>query len=459
MRFYYLLILTMIVLLAKTNEPLFAQVDPSRLTNMATPPPEVKEEVKINMGANVNSGYSELFPVITPDETVLFFTRKGTPENTGAATNEQDEDIWYSVKEANGSWSVAKRLEGPLNTSTFDGVRAINVTATRLYLQNIYRTDGTRGKGFSVSKRAEDGSWMYPDPLLVEDYYNDTTIAMMAVSQSEDIIVFSLKRKDGVGKHDLYISKRQTGNKFSRPELIRSLSNDGDEISPFIAYDDRTIYFSTDSRGGEGLHDIFMSRRLDDTWMNWTEPVNLGGEINTPSFDAYLMVSASGDTAYFSSVHGSAARGFGKSDIWKIALPQHLRAGSPIAEKTTPIEKAEDYRGTLFRLDSVFFDVDKSTVRADSRAALDHLVGLLKRFQGMRIEVQGHTDSDASEEYNLQLSLSRAEEVRQYLIANGIDQSRVEAHGYGESQPIAPNTSLQGKQLNRRVMVLVKEVD
>lgn len=463
--FYALLILFLAVSFSVTADSLHAQVDPIPLNEVKTHPEKEKDsETKINMGASVNSGYSELFPVITPDETVLYFTRKGSPENTGAAITEQDEDIWYSAKEADGSWSVAKRLEGPLNTTTFDGVRAINSTATRLYLQNIYRLDGTRGKGFSVSTKGKDGSWQFPDPLLVEDYYNDTTIAMMAVSQSENVIIFSLKRKDGLGKHDLYVSKRQDGNKFSRPELIRAISNEGDEISPFIAYDDRTIYFSTDSRGGFGLHDIFIARRLDSTWMNWTEPMNLGDRINTPSFDAYLMVSASGDTAYFSSVHGSASRGFGKSDIWKIALPAELRAGSifPKKEETAAAavpDKGESYRGTLFRLDSVFFDVDRSTLRSDSRAAIDNLSALLKRFPSMKIEVQGHTDNDASESYNMQLSRSRAEEVRQYLILNGIDGSRVEARGYGETQPIAPNTSAQGKQLNRRVMVLVKEVD
>ncbi|HET6510945.1 MAG TPA: hypothetical protein VFH43_02045, partial [Candidatus Kapabacteria bacterium] len=255
---------------------------------------------KINLGEGVNSPYSELFPVITPDESMLFFTRKGTPDNLGYSSLPQDEDIWYSKRDPSGRWLPANRLEGPLNTTTYDGVRAINATATRLYLQNIYRTDGTRGKGFSVSTKAADGTWQFPEPLEIEDYYNDTSIAMMAVSQTEDIMLLSVKRKDGIAKHDLYITRRISGNKFSRPELIRGLSNEGDDISPFIAYDDRTVYFSTDGRGGEGLHDVFVSRRLDDTWQSWSEPQNLGPSINTPSFDAYLMVSAKGDTAYFS---------------------------------------------------------------------------------------------------------------------------------------------------------------
>lgn len=450
------LIFGLFLLLALLPDSIVAQVDPGQLGQV--PGTEPLPTGKINMGPNINTMYSDLFPVITPDETVLFFTRKGTPENTGASTNSNDEDIWYSVKDENGHWSLAKQLEGPLNTTTYDGVRAINSTATRLYLQNIYRQDGTRGKGFSVSHRASDGSWLFPEPLEIEDYYNDTTIAMMAISQAEDVILFSLKRKDGLGKHDLYLSKHLGGNRWARPKLLEALSTAGDEISPFMAFDDRTLYYSTDGNGGLGLHDIFMTRRLDESWENWSTPVNLGEGVNTPSFDAYLMVSAHGDTAYFSSVHESSARGYGKSDIWKVALSKRNQPGSLYGARTVtdPPARASDYYGSLFRLDSVFFDTDKSKLRPESKEALDRLLDLLQKFPGLSIEVQGHTDSDAEEDYNMELSVSRAFSVRQYLLTNGIEEERVAAKGYGELFPIAPNTTPEGKQLNRRVMVLIK---
>lgn len=453
------------VLILSVSRITEAQVLPTQFESISAPPKAEDAQdfssSKVNLGAGVNTLYSELFPVITPDESVLFFTRKGTPDNLGYPENQADEDIWYSVRLESGGWSIARRLEGPLNTTTFDGVRAINATATRLYLQNIYREDGTRGKGFSISHRAEDGRWLFPEPMNIEDYYNDTSIAMMAVSQAENVIVLSLKRKDGRGKHDLYMSKYIGDNNWSRPLLIKALSTPGDEISPFIAYDDRTLYYSTDGIGGFGGHDIFMTRRLDDTWENWSEPKNLGNGVNTPSFDAYLMVSASGDTAYFSSVHESSTRGFGKSDIWKIALPRNVRAGFMLptgALASATEENVEAYEGAVFRLDSVYFDVDRSSLRRESVQALDRLVEFLKRFPRVTIEVQGHTDSDAEEEYNMDLSISRAFAVRQFLLNKGIDDSRVEARGYGEERPIAPNTTPAGKQLNRRVMVEITGV-
>lgn len=412
---------------------------------------------RVNIGGQVNSGYSELFPIITPDEQLMLFVRKGAPENTGIAQRPDDEDIWYSLRQPDGSWGKATRLEGPLNTIVYDGVRAVNSQGNRLYLQNVYRPDGTRGKGFSVSTKDASGKWSFPDSLDIEDYYNDTTTAAMSVSSDEQTIIFSLHRKDGQGQHDLYVSHNMGGNKWSRPAPIAGINTSKDEISPFIGYDDRTLYFSTNGRGGIGSHDLFVTHRLDSTWMNWTEPLNLKEPINTPSFDAYFMVSGQGDTAYFSSPNESSTRGFGKSDIWKIGLPKFAQPGfdlpTGIASKDL---KREDIMGQLFRLDNVLFDVGKSSIRSESKEMLDKLVELMTKFDDVEIQVQGHTDSDGDANRNLELSKFRAESVKKYLAGKGVPDRRVEAIGYGHTRPIAPNETREGKQLNRRVMVLVK---
>ena len=196
--------------------------------------------------------------------------------------------------------------------------------------------------------------------------------------------------------------------------------------------------------------------------------MNLGSSVNTIQFDAYFAVTGSGDTAYFSSVHNSSSKGFGRSDIWKVWLPEDLRPGvSPLKkqvvqrsnEQTLPEVKAEDLIGSLFRLDSVYFDPDKSTIREDSKRSLVELVKLLQKYPTIKIEVQGHTDSDGAEEYNRELSLTRAEAVQAFLVEQGLESGRLIPAGYGESEPIAPNDTPEGKQLNRRVMVLVKSMN
>src|ERR1051325_596860 len=289
--------------------------------------PEKVTFERINLGPNINSPCSELFPVLTPDESVMYFTRSGDSQNVGYAKNKNDEDIWYSLKQPDGSWSPAQHLPGMLNNDYPNGVRAINSSATHLYLQNIYQDDGGMLKGFSMSTKQADGSWSFPQALEIEDYYNDTSISMMTISNDEQHLILSVKRKDGVGKHDLYLSNHLDGMKWSPPQLIAQLSCPGDDISPFITFDDHTIYFSTDGRGGLGGYDLFISHRLDSTWLNWTEPKNMGEPVNTPSFDAYLTIGARGDTAYFSSAHETSTRGFGRSDLWKLGMREEYRPG------------------------------------------------------------------------------------------------------------------------------------
>jgi outer membrane protein OmpA-like peptidoglycan-associated protein len=411
---------------------------------------------RINLGAGVNSAYSDLFPVITPDEAMLFFVRKGSPENTGFATRESDEDIWYTLKQADGSWSKAIKLGAPLNTEMYDGVRAMNSTADRIYLQNTYNPDGTRGKGFSMSTKQADGKWAYPESLEIDDYYNDTSVAMMAVSNDEQSLILAVQRKDSKGQHDLYYSKNLGGLKWSRPVAIEALNTPLDELTPFIAYDDRTVYFSTNGRGGYGLHDVFMSRRLDDTWQNWSDPVNLGPLVNTPSFDAYFTLSASGDTAYVSSAHETSTRGFGKGDLWKMGLERWQQPGFDLPSADLAKMTINDIMGANLRLENVLFDVGKTSIREISKPILIKLAQVMLKFPQLNVEVQGHTDNDGPAEMNLRLSRERAQAVRAFVVQQGVSEDRVDARGYGMTKPIAPNTTLQGKQLNRRVMVVVK---
>ncbi|MDP4198791.1 MAG: OmpA family protein [Bacteroidota bacterium] len=431
------------------------EIPPPKKSAPAAPPAVFD---RINMGPNINSEYSDLFPVLTPDETLMFFVRKGDPSNTGYANNPNDEDIWYSLRQSDGSWSKAEKLPGPLNTTNYDGVRAINTTATHLYLQNTYRADGTGGKGFSMSSKQPDGSWSFPEPLLIDDYYNDTSIAMMTISGDEKYMILSLKRKDGLGQHDLYLSRNIDGHlHWSRPELIAELSTPGDDISPFIAYDDRTIYFSTNGRGGIGDYDIFVARRQDESWMHWSNPRDLGEPVNTISFDAYFTIGARGDTAYFSSAHETSTRGFGKSDIWKLYLREDLRPGFhlPKGSEWDPNLSAKDLQGSQIRLDEVRFDVGSSSLKGESMAALGKVVELMKRLPGLAIEIQGHTDSQGDRERNMVLSQKRAEAVVTFLASRGVRRDRLGAKGFGPDRPIAPNETASGRALNRRVVIEV----
>ncbi len=110
-----------------------------------------------------------------------------------------------------------------------------------------------------------------------------------------------------------------------------------------------------------------------------------------------------------------------------------------------------------FVLSDVLFDHNSPTLKKDFTSQLDTLVEILQKNQSLQVMIVGHTDYTGREAYNIRLSTSRAEAVGLYLIDNGIEQSRIRFEGRGSSQPIAENTSEEGRQKNRRVEIILKE--
>jgi len=106
-------------------------------------------------------------------------------------------------------------------------------------------------------------------------------------------------------------------------------------------------------------------------------------------------------------------------------------------------------------LKNVYFDFNKSTLKATSFASLDELADFMKIKQSMIIEIAGHTDNVGDSTYNKSLSQARAESVRSYLIAKGISATRLIAKGYGEEQPVAGNDDEAGRQQNRRTEIRI----
>jgi outer membrane protein OmpA-like peptidoglycan-associated protein len=103
----------------------------------------------------------------------------------------------------------------------------------------------------------------------------------------------------------------------------------------------------------------------------------------------------------------------------------------------------------------VYFDTNKSAVKGASATTLDKLAGILKEYPNSNILVEGHTDSAGPEDYNMKLSEQRAESVTNYLISQGIDGNRFTTKWYGEDQPVADNTTTEGKAKNRRVELAI----
>ena len=554
------------------------------------------ELVKLN--DNVNSRYNEVSPVISPDGKSLYFFVANHPENTFG--KEGSQDIWVSSLDDKGQWTKAKHLGAPFNQNRFNQVFNFLPDGS-LFIRG---GRSKNSKGFSLVSTG--GSW---NELKVTDFENmDKGVfngATLSADGKQMILYFAEKEKEKFS--DLYLSSMQPDGHFSKPSKLK-ISSIADDYAPFIAPDQKTLYFASNrfTKDRVGASDIYKVTRLDESWANWSEPVNLGRAINTPSEDAYFSIDIHGNI--FTARAGNVVDG-GNFDLLVLkprdikitltgnvysqktqqplvaALEVKMKDQKPVNLKSTvagkfetripetilytltaastgylpftqdfkvpkinrdttlhvdvyltPIakqlvlsgdvldrktnanvlnsklnivlqsDKTVDYKlnptngkyqqdipglgwyvftasaegylntadsvqvdnleitpviknimltpievGITVRLKNIYFDFDKTTLKSESFVELNKVVDFLKQNPKVSIEIAGHTDSKGSDTYNANLSQGRSQSVVDYLVSQGIDRERLQAHGYGESKPIDSNETEEGRANNRRV--------
>jgi outer membrane protein OmpA-like peptidoglycan-associated protein len=273
-----------------------------------------------NLGSAVNSEFSELNPVISPDGRTLYFGRKNHPANRygvkGSETIAGSQDIWFSEK-VGDTWSTARRLSEVLNRDQYNTILSISPDGQTILLKGAYVNGAYETRGFSISNKT-NGGWSVPVKVEIPGYEQmskgKNEYAYLTMDGKAILLAFA--RKKNSEDDDLYVSFFEDG-RWTRPlELGEEINTKYSETTPFLSADGKTLYFSSDRPGGQGSQDIYMTRRLDDTWQHWRKPQNLGTPINTEEYDAYYSIAAKGDYAYFMSGKGS----LGKKDIFRLAI-------------------------------------------------------------------------------------------------------------------------------------------
>ena len=278
----------------------------------------------VNLGPNVNTRYVDTHPVISPNGRTLYFARQSYPDNVGGSRDPQD--VWYStlVSGKNKTWSLAKNLGTPVNTPDDpNGLASVSANGQSAIFINIYNRDGTVDpQGCSLSKRTRMG-WTQPVKQDIKDFVNlDKEHVDFFLSTSGKALLMAVERPDGLGGQDMFVSFPMPDVKdtWTKPKnLGPNVNTAKSDFAPFLAADDKTLYFASEGRGGYGKSDIFYTKRLDDTWTNWSPPRNLGPVVNSPDFDAYYTISAAGQDAYLVSSRNGTDN---SKDIFRISLAQ-----------------------------------------------------------------------------------------------------------------------------------------
>jgi outer membrane protein OmpA-like peptidoglycan-associated protein len=269
----------------------------------------------INLGSNVNTVNSDRFPVISPDEKTLYFCRTGDTNNYGSYYNT---DIYISKVDENGNFGKAYNAGKPLNNGYSNFVTSAMPDGNTIVLGTAYQSDSISYQGISLSRKIGE-NWSPPSNIVIDKIgrtgdYNEYYLTADGLH-----LLMGISRIDSYGKNDLYISRRINDTLFSEPVNLGPDINTAEyEAYPFLASDGRTLYFCSSGFPGYGERDIYISRRIGEGWDKWSEPRNLGPKINTNKFEGNISIPASGEYAYFvSSIYG-----YGQEDIFKIKLPQ-----------------------------------------------------------------------------------------------------------------------------------------
>ncbi len=314
MKIVALLLLMFTVLIAWSQDDWFKQSDKTEI-------------LKINLGKSINSSFNEFAPIISADGRAIYFVRNNHPEIV-SKWGEENQEIYFSKLENDSIWSEPTNIGQPLNNRQGNFVVSVSPDQNTLYLGNRYTKKGEpNGGGLSISHKTGLNQWSVPKDVIIDKFVNTGNYVSYVISPDQKVLVLAIENDQSMGDLDLFVSFYIGENHWSVPLNMGSIINTPEmEFSPFVAADAQTLYFSSKGHPGQGDADIFMSKRLDDTWLKWSIPQNLGPEINTEKWDGYFTIPASGDVSYLSSSNEA----IGGSDIFKVILKKEVQP-EPVA--------------------------------------------------------------------------------------------------------------------------------
>ncbi len=300
----------------------------------------------------LNSRWDENNPVLSPDGMTMYFTRANDSSNVGGVKDKGD--IWFSVLDENGHWGEPKNLGEPVNDNTRNSILGFSPDGNVMFLNLQKRHEGGYISNIGVAFSVKQGSgWSKPKKMQVDYYVNKSDYQSGCVSRDGSVMLLSMQSYGTRGEEDLYVSFYQNG-KWSQPKNLGSeVNTSGQEMTPYITADLKTLYFSSNGFGGKGGRDLFKSERLDDTWRNWSKPKNLGSKINSKGVELSYFIDYLNEVGYFSTTQNSDGYGDIRVLPVEIAIPDSVLADTTKTFEELALEEQPSVpvnnQETLFR--------------------------------------------------------------------------------------------------------------
>ncbi|HEY4800404.1 MAG TPA: OmpA family protein [Bacteroidia bacterium] len=459
--------------------------------------------------STINSRYHESSASLSPDGKTLYFCRenpdRGKKDNFGFWTR----DIYKSTKNEKGEWGEAENLGNVINTDYDERTVFIHPDGKTLY----FSSEGHNSMGgldlFKSVYNDSTKKWSEPKNLGYPVNSPDNDV-FFVVSASGKHAYYSTVRPDGFGEQDIYritlpadttvyltLVKGNVTDESNNPvganvEIIDtktgktiSTQESNNATGKFLVSlpSGKNYKMHVTSKGYEDHDEIFnipKGEKFKELDINIKlkrkeQIVEVEGDvtdekgnklkakieiINNATGEVIARTTADKLGKYLSKLKGG--KNYGMTVTADGYLFQSINLDIPpdkdhIKIPRIILKKIE--AGKNIVLNNIFFDFDKASLRPDSKPELQRVVNVLKDNPSMKIEISGHTDNKGSATYNLKLSESRAKSVVDYLIAAGIEKSRLTFKGYGFLKPIASNETEEGRQQNRRTEFKVVAID
>jgi len=416
------------------------------------------------LNGDVNTKYHESNAVISADGKRMYFDRndyfEGDYDKSASGINQIN--LYYAENIDGKGWSAV--VSAPFNNNEYStGHPALSQDGNTLY----FVSDMPGGKGGSdiyMVAINSDGSLGTPERL--GDNINTEGKELFPYIDSNGTLYFSSNGHMGIGGLDVFYAEAQGDGFDVVNNLGKGVNSSADDFAYKYDPTSQSGYVSSNREGGMGSDDIYMVEAVEIPCevtiavLVINENTNaavagarvdlydtMGNRLSTKTSNVDGMVSFKAACDQAHEVQGVLADF--ESNASKVAPANDQKVSATIALK--PIEEiiVEDQ----IVLNPILFDLDKSNIKAQAAFELDKVVAVMNKYPEMVIAVGAHTDSRATDAYNLSLSEARAQSTVQYIISKGISGKRISGKGYGETQPkvsCGNNCSEAEHQLNRR---------
>lgn len=417
----------------------------------------------------INTLSNEGAPSLSADGSMLIFTACENADGTWGGDRQGigSCDLFYSMRNADG-WSPASNMGNSINSNTWESQPSFSANGRTLYFIRGKRTaGGIKEQDIFFSVLDEKNRWSVPVkvPGRINTDFEEESVM---VHPDGNTLYFSSNGHSGMGGLDIFYSKMQADGSWGPPiNLGYPINTHADENSFQVTADGTHALFASERTGGYGGLDLYRfelypeARPGDVTYLTGIISDKLSYKLLEAHIE--LIDLASGKRvieAYSRSGTGDylVCLPAGKDYALLIEKEGYLPHSENFS--LSNVKRSEPYRidvslqklraGATIVLKNVFFDSGKSELKQESQVELNKLAELLQANPDKNIEIGGHTDDVGSDENNQALSQQRSEAVVNYLTTKGIIASRLTAKGYGESKPVASNSSEDGRAQNRR---------